>query len=245
MSRHRAPRPASWPRRLGAGALVGALAMSMVFVLTVEVAPATSATASQLQPTPGLAATPTLTRSPIPSPVTTTPVVAPQVSVIPLPTTAPPPTTTAPPTTTTKPPVTSLSPSQPRPAPATGTACEASGFGGVKPHVARVGYHLVARFGLRVAGIIGVAGRANVSDHPLGLALDLMVGSDKELGDGIADYVLERRALFAVHYVIWRQRINFGNGWEPMEDRGGITANHYDHVHVSFEPSGSNGLITC
>ncbi len=36
-------------------------------------------------------------------------------------------------------------------------------------------------------------------------------------------------------YVIWRQRYNDGSGWDPMEDRGSITANHYDHVHVSFE----------
>jgi hypothetical protein len=35
--------------------------------------------------------------------------------------------------------------------------------------------------------------------------------------------------------VIWRQRINSGTGWRAMEDRGSITQNHYDHVHVSFD----------
>ncbi|WP_425295888.1 hypothetical protein [Nocardia abscessus] len=38
-------------------------------------------------------------------------------------------------------------------------------------------------------------------------------------------------------YVIWRQRYNDGNGWSYLEDRGSPTANHYDHVHVSFEKS--------
>lgn len=114
----------------------------------------------------------------------------------------------------------------------------------MKAHVARVGWHVIGRFDLDPARVFGVAGRAGPSEHPLGLALDFMVGS-KELGDGIADYVLERRALFGVKYVIWRQRINHGDGWVAMEDRGGVTANHFDHVHVSFNPAGSNGLITC
>jgi hypothetical protein len=39
--------------------------------------------------------------------------------------------------------------------------------------------------------------------------------------------------------VIWNQRINTGSGWESMEDRGGATANHEDHVHISFERGGS------
>lgn len=35
--------------------------------------------------------------------------------------------------------------------------------------------------------------------------------------------------------MIYRQRIDSGDGWERMEDRGGATANHMDHVHISFE----------
>jgi hypothetical protein len=38
-------------------------------------------------------------------------------------------------------------------------------------------------------------------------------------------------------YIIYRQRIwdvrMPSSGWVPMEDRGSITANHYDHVHIS------------
>jgi hypothetical protein len=36
--------------------------------------------------------------------------------------------------------------------------------------------------------------------------------------------------------VIWRQRIydmRGSGGWRQMEDRGSVTQNHYDHVHVS------------
>ena len=55
------------------------------------------------------------------------------------------------------------------------------------------------------------------------------------LGDKVAAYALANMAPNGVMYVIWRQRYNDGTGWDPMEDRGSITQNHYDHVHVSFE----------
>jgi hypothetical protein len=45
--------------------------------------------------------------------------------------------------------------------------------------------------------------------------------------------------------VIWQQRINFGSGWQLMEDRGGVTANHYDHVHVSFGAAGGGSPTGC
>ena len=55
------------------------------------------------------------------------------------------------------------------------------------------------------------------------------------LGDTVAAYALAHQPEHGITYVIWRQRINSGDGWEPMEDRGSITQNHYDHVHVSFD----------
>ena len=81
--------------------------------------------------------------------------------------------------------------------------------------------------------LIGVAGRSRHSDHPTGLALDLMVRGDK--GDRIARCALANKEELGVEYVIWKQRINYGDGWERMQDRGGITENHYDHVHISFK----------
>ncbi len=65
---------------------------------------------------------------------------------------------------------------------------------------------------------------------------------DRVTGDALAAYVLDHADALAVKYVIWRQRINHGSGWEPMEDRGSATANHYDHVHVSFLPEPGSGL---
>jgi hypothetical protein len=58
------------------------------------------------------------------------------------------------------------------------------------------------------------------------------------LGDAVADFVLAHQESAGIMYVIWRQRYNDGSGWDPMEDRGSITQNHYDHVHVSFEETG-------
>jgi hypothetical protein len=70
------------------------------------------------------------------------------------------------------------------------------------------------------------------------LAADFMVYSDSAKGDAVAQYVIDNAERFNVDYVIWEQRIYMigGSGWQAMEDRGSITANHYDHVHVSFNP---------
>lgn len=106
------------------------------------------------------------------------------------------------------------------------------GFGGVKPHVAQAGHYLKNRFG--IASVGGVGQRANASDHPKGLALDFMTYSDTAKGDRLVNYLLPNAGHFAVKYIIWKQRINSGSGWRGMEDRGSVTANHFDHPHVSF-----------
>lgn len=114
----------------------------------------------------------------------------------------------------------------------------------MKPHVARAGHAIATALGL-VDSLIGgfrpssaVAG----SDHPKGLALDFT--TTLLTGDRIAAYVLAHRAELGVTYVIWRQRINYGSGWQAMADRGGVTANHFDHVHVSFSATPA-GIPTC
>ena len=81
-------------------------------------------------------------------------------------------------------------------------------------------------------------------DPSADLAVDLVVSdtlgelpSDgNALGDALAAYALEQQVTYGIRYVIWRQRINLGSGWDAMEDRGSITQNHYDHVHISFHP---------
>lgn len=176
-------------------------------------------------------ATPSRTKDAAPA-TTTTPKPKPSTSTSKTPTPAPSTTKTS---TSAKPTPTASAKKTAAPA---GSSCSRSGFGGVKPHVAAAGHHLADRFG--VDTVLGVAGRSGPSDHPLGLALDFMV--DRATGDALAAYVLDHQDELAVTYVIWRQRINHGSGWSPMEDRGGITANHYDHVHVSFEPTAGSGL---
>lgn len=89
----------------------------------------------------------------------------------------------------------------------------------------------------------GVAGRAGTSDHPSGLAVDFMIG--RSAGDALAECALANMDALGVEYVIWEQRINHGDGWELMEDRGGVTANHFDHVHISFGRDGGGGVSGC
>ena len=83
--------------------------------------------------------------------------------------------------------------------------------------------------------------------HPVAArAIDILVSDeygrvpsdDNALGDAVAAFALAHQQSASIWYVIWRQRYNDGSGWDPMEDRGSITQNHYDHVHVSFEETG-------
>ncbi|MCA1191612.1 transglycosylase SLT domain-containing protein [Saccharopolyspora sp. 6V] len=107
-------------------------------------------------------------------------------------------------------------------------------YGGVVPHVASAGAEIERLFGRLPGGIGGVGGRPNASDHPSGHALDFMTMSNQPLGDRIASHLVGHAERLAVKYLIWKQQINEGDGWEGMEDRGSITANHFDHVHASF-----------
>ncbi|MFR9800682.1 hypothetical protein ACL02T_00065 [Pseudonocardia sp. RS010] len=112
-----------------------------------------------------------------------------------------------------------------------------SGLGAVEPWVrdaARVLSCLYDR-----PDLIGVAQRGRVSDHPDGRALDLMTTGAH--GDRIAACALANRGALGISYVIWEQRINYGDGWERMENRGNATENHFDHVHISFERSAGSG----
>jgi hypothetical protein len=60
-------------------------------------------------------------------------------------------------------------------------------------------------------------------------------------GDRIAACALANQKELGVEYVLWRQRANYGDGWERMSDRGGDTANHRDHVHISFAHDAPDG----
>ena len=63
-------------------------------------------------------------------------------------------------------------------------------------------------------------------------------GSERTRGDDIASMAVDNEREYKLYYVIWRQRINSadGRGWRGMANRGSNTENHFDHVHVSFDP---------
>ncbi|GLZ06841.1 hypothetical protein Acsp03_43070 [Actinomadura sp. NBRC 104412] len=83
----------------------------------------------------------------------------------------------------------------------------------------------------------------DAQDHAHGKACDFMesVGgrmpsaSAMRHGDQVAQYAISNARRLGVSYVIWKQHIwNVrGGGWRPMADRGSLTQNHYDHVHIS------------
>jgi chromosome segregation ATPase len=115
------------------------------------------------------------------------------------------------------------------------------GFGGVQPHVARAGEEIMHKFGSLPGGIGGIGSRPNASDHPSGHALDFMTMTNVNLGNRIAGYMQANAKRLLLKYLIWQQKINQGSGWDPMEDRGSVTANHFDHVHASFLKMGAAG----
>ena len=56
-------------------------------------------------------------------------------------------------------------------------------------------------------------------------------------GWAIADFLRANYGSFGIEYIIYSQKIwsveRGGEGWRGMSDRGSVTANHYDHVHVT------------
>jgi Transglycosylase-like domain len=77
------------------------------------------------------------------------------------------------------------------------------------------------------------------NEHASGEAVDLMVGSNTQLGNSMKDYFLTNAANFGVEYALWQQRQWNPDGTSsPMEDRGSPTQNHMDHVHVRTQGGG-------
>ncbi len=104
-----------------------------------------------------------------------------------------------------------------------------------------------AAFKEEIANLFGITSFSGYrpgdsGDHGKGLAIDFMVQESSELGDKIAEYAIQNMASRGISYIIWKQRFyapfdsKYGpaNTWNPMPDRGSVTENHYDHVHVSM-----------
>lgn len=105
-------------------------------------------------------------------------------------------------------------------------------LGAVKPHVRDAAIELGSRFSVDKVG--GVGARPNASDHPSGYALDFFV--DRARGDALVQYAIDNASRLKVKYILWQQAIWKPNTrrFERMADRGNATANHFDHVHISF-----------
>lgn len=86
----------------------------------------------------------------------------------------------------------------------------------------------------------GVAPRG---EHATGHSLDIMVSGPA--GWEIAEFLREHHAELGIDYLIYEQKIwsiqRSGEGWRPMSSRGGATADHMDHVHVTTVGSGASG----
>lgn len=84
------------------------------------------------------------------------------------------------------------------------------------------------------------AGSRYSGDHPAGRAIDVMIPSwkkNKNLGYSIAKYFAKHAKKYKIHYVIFRKKIWTVQTprWRSMANRGGATANHLDHVHISVK----------
>ena len=109
----------------------------------------------------------------------------------------------------------------------------------LKPQAEAFRQEIAAKFGITN---IGGYREGDPEDHGQGLAVDVMVPTSSELGDQVAQYAIDNMDRAGISYVIWKQQFYMpvnniygpANTWNQMPDRGGDTANHYDHVHISF-----------
>lgn len=114
-------------------------------------------------------------------------------------------------------------------------------LGPVQPATQQVADAVGAMFGIRT--VHGwrppTSERYDQEGHPAGLAVDFMTddipGGD-QVGDRMADYLIQNAEQIGVRYIIWKQRswTPARGQWRPMADRGSPTQNHMDHVHLSL-----------
>ena len=109
----------------------------------------------------------------------------------------------------------------------------------LQPQAEAFRQEIAAKFGITN---IGGYREGDPDDHGKGLAVDVMVPTNSELGDQVAQYAIDNMDRAGISYIIWKQQFYMpvnniygpANTWNQMPDRGGDTANHNDHVHISF-----------
>ena len=109
----------------------------------------------------------------------------------------------------------------------------------LQPQAEAFRQEIAAKFGITN---IGGYRAGDPDDHGKGLAVDVMVPTNSELGDQVAQYAIDNMDRAGISYIIWKQQFYMpvnniygpANTWNQMPDRGDDTANHNDHVHISF-----------
>ncbi|HEY3562109.1 MAG TPA: SH3 domain-containing protein [Kribbella sp.] len=113
---------------------------------------------------------------------------------------------------------------------------------GLTPDAIRVHRAICAKFP-DITSYGGLRAGDSGSEHSTGHALDIMVSGSE--GQEVADWLHANYKKLGVSQLIWQQHIwtvqRSSEGWRAMEDRGGVTANHYDHVHVTVY--GNSGTV--
>ncbi|WP_036925366.1 SH3 domain-containing protein, partial [Acidipropionibacterium thoenii] len=113
-----------------------------------------------------------------------------------------------------------------------------SGLSGLRPSAKGIVDRTISQFP-QIKTIYGVRADA-YPDHPSGHAIDLMMprgASDNALGWTVANYYKAHAQELGVQYIMWDKKIwnisRNSEGWRDVADRGGVTANHQDHVHIT------------
>ena len=127
--------------------------------------------------------------------------------------------------------------------PVTAAELDDPAMNGLTDHAKKMKVALAKKFGITSFSMF----RAGDDDgtghgHNTGMSVDFMVPVGSAQGDQLAEYLTKNMNELGVYYIIWKQRFYMpqfniygpANTWNLMPDRGGVTANHYDHVHVSF-----------
>ncbi|MGC5010913.1 coiled-coil domain-containing protein [Streptosporangium sp. DT93] len=118
-----------------------------------------------------------------------------------------------------------------------------SGSGGLTPRTITMRNTVLQNFPMPYG--YGCLRPGDPGDHGSGRACDFMMSTGGRVpaadaldrGNRLAQWAIDNGQKYGVMYIIWQQRyydVRTGAGWRMMSNRGGNTANHIDHVHISM-----------
>jgi TP901 family phage tail tape measure protein len=123
--------------------------------------------------------------------------------------------------------------------------------GGLTPHALMI-RQMIQSAWPQITNIGGYHPEDGFNEHSTGNALDVMIPNpmSKEgvaLGNAVAGWALKNANALGLDWAIWRQHIyksgeSLMTGGRQMEDRGGPTANHFDHVHLFLNKGVGQGV---